>query len=187
MNETDDFPTLLAACRRRDPAATAELVHRYLPHVRAAVRRRLAANMRLRFDSHDFAQDVWLSFFRVALDRSDLRDEGALVAYLSQMAQLKVAEEYRHQTTRKVGLARETPLGEAPDLTARQPTPSENATADEEWERLTAGLPDRERRMLQMLRDGHTHADTAATFQMSEKTVQRLVRRLLARGEGETP
>lgn len=187
MDTPDDFPALLAACRRRDPAATDELVRRYLPHVRAAVRRRLAAHMRLRFDSHDFAQDVWLSFFRVALDRQDLRDEGALVAYLSQMARLKVAEEYRHQTTQKVGLSREAPVAEATGLTARQPTPSENATADEEWERLTAGLPDRERRMLQMLRDGHTHADTAATFQMSEKTVQRLVRRLLPRDEGGAP
>ncbi|HEY1192246.1 MAG TPA: sigma-70 family RNA polymerase sigma factor [Gemmata sp.] len=182
MHRTDDFLPLLEACRRRDPAATAELVRRYLPHIRAAVRRRLATNLRLRFDSHDFAQDVWLSFFRVALDREDLRDEGGLIAYLSQMARFKVAEEYRHQTTQKVGLARAVPFSEAADLTARQPTPSEHVTADEEWERLTAGLPERERQMLQMLRDGHTHADTAATFQMSEKTVQRLVRRLLSRG-----
>ncbi|MBY0458969.1 MAG: hypothetical protein K2V38_16655, partial [Gemmataceae bacterium] len=168
MADTDDFRTLLEACRRRDPAATAELVRRYLPHVRAAVRRRLAASMRLRFDSHDFAQDVWLSFFRAALDRQELADEGGLIAYLSQMARLKVAEEYRHQTTQKVGLARQSPLPDDGQLTARQPTPSEVVLADDEWERLTAGLPDRERKMLQMLRDGHTHADTAATFQMSE-------------------
>jgi RNA polymerase sigma factor (sigma-70 family) len=162
--------------------ATAELVRRYLPHVRAAVRRRLATSMRIRFDSQDFAQDVWLSFFRAALDREDLRDEGGLVAYLSEMARLKVAEEYRHQTTQKVGLTRAVSFSETNDPTGREPTPSETVLADDEWERLTAGLPDRERRMLQMLRDGHTHADTAATFQLSEKTVQRLVRRLLSRG-----
>lgn len=182
MAGTDDFLALLDACRRNDPAATAELVRRYLPYVRAAVRRRLAASMRIRFDSHDFAQDVWLSFFRVALDREDLRDEGTLVAYLSQMARLKVAEEYRHQTTQKVGLTRAVPLSETTNAATREPTPSANVLADDEWERLTANLPDRERQMLQMLRDGHTHADTAATFQLSEKTVQRLVRRLLSRG-----
>ena len=60
--------------------------------------------------------------------------------------------------------------------------PGEAAIADDEWERLIAGLSERERRMLQMLRDGHTHADTAAAFQLSEKTVQRLVRRLLSQG-----
>jgi RNA polymerase sigma factor (sigma-70 family) len=182
MPGTDDLLALLSACRRRDPEATAELVRRYLPHVRAAVRRRLATSMRLRFDSHDFAQEVWLSFFRAAIDRADLRDERGLITYLSEMARLKVAEEYRHQTTQKVGLTRAVPLAPAADPTGREPTPSQAALADDEWERLTAGLPDRERQMLQMLRDGHTHADTAATFQLSEKTVQRLVRRLLSRG-----
>ncbi|VTS00945.1 sigma-70 family rna polymerase sigma factor : RNA polymerase, sigma-24 subunit, ECF subfamily OS=Isosphaera pallida (strain ATCC 43644 / DSM 9630 / IS1B) GN=Isop_2781 PE=4 SV=1: Sigma70_ECF [Gemmata massiliana] len=182
MSGNDDLLSLLEACRRRDPAATAELVRRYLPHVRAAVRRRLATGMRMRFDSQDFAQDVWLSFFRAAIDREDLRDEGGLVAYLSQMARLKVAEEYRHQTTQKVGLNRDVPVSQVSDPTGRDPTPSQMVVADDEWERLTAGLSDRERQMLQMLRDGHTHADTAAMFQLSEKTVQRLVRRLLSRG-----
>lgn len=190
MPGTADFLSLLEACRRREPAATAELVRRYLPHVRAAVRRRLATNMRLRFDSHDFAQDVWLSFFRAALDREDLCTETGLLAYLSQMARLKVAEEYRHQTTQKVGLTRAVPIAGTADAADREPTPSAVLIAADEWERITAGLPDRERQMLQMLRDGHTHADTAATFQLSEKTVQRLVRRLLARGtptEEEAP
>jgi RNA polymerase sigma factor (sigma-70 family) len=182
MTGNDELLLLLDACRRRDPAATAELVRRYLPHVRAAVRRRLAAGMRIRFDSQDFAQDVWLSFFRAAIDREDLRDEAVLVAYLSRMAQLKVAEEYRHQTTQKVGLTRDTPLAQTSDPAGREPTPSAAAIADDEWERLTAGLSAYEREMLRMLRDGHTHADTAAAFRLSEKTVQRLVRRVLRRG-----
>lgn len=178
----NELSLLLDACRRGDPESTAELVRRYLPHVRAAVRRRLASDMRGRFDSLDFAQDVWLSFFRAALDREELRDERGLVAYLSQMARLKVAEEHRHQTTQKVGLDRDVPFAQTAAPTGREPSPSEVVVADDEWERLTAGLPDRERRMLQMLRDGHTHADTAAAFQLSEKTVQRLVRRLVPRG-----
>jgi RNA polymerase sigma factor (sigma-70 family) len=183
MPENDDLSLLLAACRRGESNAAAELVRRYRPYVRAAVRRRLAADMRTRFDSQDFAQDVWLSFFRAVLDRADLRDERALVAYLSQMARLKVAEEYRHQTTQKVGLSRDVPFSRTGDPTGREPTPSAGALADDEWERLTTGLPDRERRMLQMLREGHTHADTAAAFRLSEKTVQRLVRRVLSRGD----
>lgn len=182
MPGPDDFRLLLDACRRREPGAVAELVHRYLPHVRAAVRRRLGTGMRSRFDSVDFAQEVWLSFFRNAIDRAELRDEHSLIAYLSQMAQLKVVEEHRHQATQKVGLGRESLLVEAAAApTAREPTPSAAALADDEWERLTAGLPDRERRMLRMLRDGHSHADTAAAFGLSEKTVQRLLR-VLGRG-----
>lgn len=182
MPGNDDLTVLLDACRRGDSDAAAELVRRYLPHVRAAVRRRLASGMRIRFDSQDFAQDVWLSFFRAALDREDLRDERGLVAYLCQMARIKVAEEYRHQTTQKVGLDRDVPVDRVGDPTGREPSPSQAALADDEWTRLTAGLPERERQMLQMLRDGHTHADTAAAFRLSEKTVQRLVRSLLPQG-----
>jgi RNA polymerase sigma factor (sigma-70 family) len=181
MPGNDDLSLLLDACRRGDPDAAAELVRRYRPLVRAVVRRRLATGMRVRFDSQDFAQDVWLSFFRAALDRVDLRDEQSLIAYLSQMARLKVAEEYRHQTTQKVGLDRAVSFSPTEDPTGRGPTPSADALADDEWLRLTAGLSDRERRMLQMLREGHTHAATAAAFQLSEKTVQRLVQRILSR------
>jgi RNA polymerase sigma factor (sigma-70 family) len=182
MLGNDELSLLLEACRRGDSTAAAELVRRYRAHVRAAVRRRLATGMRMRFDSQDFTQDVWLSFFRAALDRADLRDEKSLIAYLAQMARIKVAEEYRHQTTQKVGLDRAVPFSRTGDPTGRGPTPSADALADDEWERLTAGLPERERQMLQMLREGHTHADTAAAFQLSEKTVQRLVRRVLSRG-----
>ena len=182
MTGPETFRVLLDACRQRDPAATAEFVRRYLPHVRAAVRRRLAGGMRVRFDSHDFTQDVWLSFFRTVIDRHDLADEGKLIAYLSQMARLKVAEEYRHQTTQKAGLARETLLGSTGNPAGREPTPSAAVMAHDEWDRLTAGLPERERGMLRMLREGHSHADTAAAFGLSEKTVQRLVRRILGRG-----
>jgi len=181
MAGNDEFRMLLHACRQRDPTAASELVRRYLPHVRAAVRRRLAIGLRNRFDSQDFAQDVWLSFFRAAIDRLDLEDEPALIAYLSQMARLKVLEEYRHQSTQKIGLPRDTPLEETTHTVGREPTPSAAAIADDEWEKLTAGLAEREKQMLRMLRDGHTHADTAAAFGLSEKTVQRLVRRLIDR------
>jgi RNA polymerase sigma factor (sigma-70 family) len=182
MTGKDEFSQLIEACRQRDSTATTELVRRYLPHVRAAVRRRLNVSLRARFDSLDFAQDVWYSFFRLVIDRQDLLTEGALIAYLSEMARLKVFEEFRHQMTQKVGLVRDIRDPGMNKFAGPGPTPSAAAMADDEWERLTAKLPERERAMLRMLRDGHTHADTAATFGMSEKTVQRLVRRLLDRG-----
>lgn len=180
MPEPNEFEVLLEACRRGEPGALDVLARRYLPHVRTAVRSRLSAVLRARFDSHDFAQDVWASFFRITLDRLDLADESALVGYLSQMARLKVAEEYRHQTTRKVGLTRNTPLDGDLELglTGRGHTPSAEVIATDQWERLTDGLSDRQRRMLAMLRDGATHVAVADEFGLSEKTVRRLVARL---------
>lgn len=178
MSTQSEFLELLEGCRRRDTGATAEFVDRYLPHVRTAVRRRLSGNLRVRFDSHDFAQNVWLSFFRVAVDRIDVRDETALVAYLCQMARLRVAEEYRHQTTLKNDLNRAVSMDMGEEPTGREPTPSTAAINDEEWQLLIANLTDRERAMLAMLREGHTQADTAAALNLSEKTVQRLLRKL---------
>lgn len=174
----NQFAQLLDGCRRGDEAAFAVLVERYLPHVRAAVRRRLSGPLRGRFDSLDFTQNVWASFFQKSLDRLDLPDERALVAYLARMAELKVAEEYRHQTRQKVAVGRHVPLAQVPEVAGPSLTPSAEVMAGDRWAALTAGLSDRDRTMLRMLRDGHTYQAVAAHFGMTAKTVQRLVARL---------
>jgi RNA polymerase sigma factor (sigma-70 family) len=173
-----EFGQLLAGCRRHDPAAFAALVAKYLPHVRAAVRRRLSGRLRTRFDSHDFTQNVWASFFRQSLDRLDLPTEASLVAYLARMAELKVAEEGRKQLTLKADVRRDVPLGEVPEPAARTPTPSGLAVADDRWAALTAGLTDRDREMVQMLHDGETYEAVAERFGLTVKTVQRLIGKL---------
>lgn len=178
MSAPGEFAALLTACRDGEPAALEALVSRYLPHVRTAVRSRLSAQLRSRFDSHDFAQDVWASFLLIPLDRLHLPDESALVAYLAQMARNKVVEAYRHQTCRRVGMDRDVPLDAVGEPAARTHTPSAEAVAVEQWERLTDGLDERDKRMLARLRDGHTHAAIAREFGLSEKTVQRMLARL---------
>lgn len=180
-----EFEQLLDGCRRREPGAFATLVERYLPHVRAAVRRRLTARLRTRFDSHDFTQNVWASFFQVTLDRLDLPTEDALVGYLARMAELKVAEEFRHQYTRKADVRRNLPLEAVPELVGRVSTPSMEAMATDRWEALTAALSDRERAMLRMLHDGESYHMIGERFGMTAKTVQRLMEKLrTVTGEG---
>jgi RNA polymerase sigma factor (sigma-70 family) len=180
-----EFEQLLDGCRRREPGAFAELVERYLPHVRAAVRRRLTARLRTRFDSHDFTQNVWASFFQVTIERLDLPSEDALVGYLSRMAELKVVEEVRHQYTRKANMRLDLPLEAVPELAGRVPTPSVEAIAADRWEALTAALSDRERDMLRMLRDGESYQAVGERFGMTAKTVQRLMEKLRTHtGEG---
>lgn len=175
MNE---FDQLLDGCRRREPGAFDTLVTRYLPHVRAAVRRRLTPRLRTRFDSHDFTQNVWASFFQVTLERLDLPTEAALVAYLSRMAELKVNEEFRHQLTRRADMRRDVPLGDVPELIGRGATVSHELMAEDRLAQLTAGLSDRDRDMLRMLGEGHTYQAVADRFGLTAKTVQRLMGRL---------
>jgi RNA polymerase sigma factor (sigma-70 family) len=180
-----EFDQLLAGCRRREAGAFAALVARYLPLVKAVVRRQLSARLRSRFDSHDFAQDVWASFFQITLDRLDVPTEQALIAYLAKMAEVKVAEEGRHQYTRKGDIRRDLSLADVPEP-AVAATPSQEVTAGDRWRQLTAALTPREREMLDMIRDGHTQEAVAARFQLTVKTVQRLlqkVRRTSPHGE----
>lgn len=180
-----EFEHLLAGCRRREPGAFASLVERYLPHVRAAVRRRLNRRLRARFDSADFTQNVWASFFQMTLDRLDVTTEAALLAYLSRMAEVKVFEEVRHQHAQKADVRRDVPLGEVPEPSGRVPTPSGELAAADRWEALTAGLSARDQDMLGMLREGHTYQAIAARFGLTPKTVQRLMDRLRDRGPTE--
>jgi DNA-binding NarL/FixJ family response regulator len=52
--------------------------------------------------------------------------------------------------------------------------------AEERWDRLLDGQPPQDRRILELLRQGHTHAEIAQQVGVSEKRVQRLLRKLSA-------
>src|SRR5688572_23874581 len=58
-----DFSTLMQCVREGSADATKELLDRYGPHVLRVVRRKLNRKLRPKFDSVDFVQDVWASFF----------------------------------------------------------------------------------------------------------------------------
>jgi RNA polymerase sigma factor (sigma-70 family) len=184
MPEPNEFANLLVACQNGDENAFAQLVRRYRHHVRVAVRSRLSGPLRTRFDSHDFTQDVWASFFRHSINQLQLPDENALIAYLSQIARWKVGEEYRHQNTMKIGIGRDLPLDDVGEQQAPVPTPSAEVIALDKWESLTDGLTERDKKMLMMLREGQTHAVIAKEFGLSVKTVQRLVSQLQMRHTG---
>ncbi len=176
-----EFEQLLGRVRRNEPGAFAELVERYLPLVRAVVRRRLSDRLRTRFDSQDFTQDVWASFFQVSLSRLDLPTEADLVAYLAKMAEVKVAEEGREQLTKKRDIRRERSLANSPEPVGGGHTPSQEVMARDRWEELTAGLSETERQMVTMIRDGSSYEAVAGRFDLTIKTVRRLVERLRLR------
>ncbi len=178
MNE---FERLLDRWRRKEAGAFDELVVRYLPLVRAVVRQKLSGRLRTRFDSLDFAQDVWASFFQMSLTRLDLPTEDHLIAYLAKLAQVKVAEEGRYQHTQKVDIRRERSLASTPEPAGGGNTPSQEVVARDLWEAITAGLSDTEREMVSMIRDGHSHEAVAARFELTTKTVQRLMDKLRPR------
>src|SRR4051794_8225604 len=98
MSESPTFGDLLGRVRAGDDAAAAELVRRYEPELRRAVRVRLR-DQRLRrvLDSLDVCQSVLASFFvRAALGQYELDTPDQLLRLLATMARNKVVNQAEH-------------------------------------------------------------------------------------------
>src|SRR6516225_187013 len=98
---------LLERIRSGDEDAARELLSRYEFKVRLVVRRQLPRLLRSRFDSIDFLQSVWGSFFhRIRMGPNDLNEEQNLVTFLAWAARNKVIDEYRRAATQKKDIRR---------------------------------------------------------------------------------
>jgi RNA polymerase sigma factor (sigma-70 family) len=95
MSEPGDFQDLIRRVRAGDEAAATELVRRYEPAIRRAVRIRLAdSRLGRAFDSMDICQSVMASFFiRAALGQYELNEPAQLLKLLATMARHKLADQ----------------------------------------------------------------------------------------------
>ncbi len=90
----DPDDRLFALARAGDTGAWDELFHKCYPKVIRVVRRKLDRPMRSLFDSTDFASDVMKSLAANA-GRLDFPSFDSLMAFLVQVAEQKVIDEYR--------------------------------------------------------------------------------------------
>src|SRR5436190_24345715 len=94
-----------------DESAARELLTRFEAQVRVVVRRQLPRLLRSRFDSLDFLQSVWGSFFRrLRSGPEKFEDPRYLVTFLAQVAKNKIIDQYRRAASRKLDMQREEPL-----------------------------------------------------------------------------
>jgi RNA polymerase sigma-70 factor (ECF subfamily) len=148
------------------------------------VRNRLSRKLRTQFDSMDFVQQVWTSFF-TGLKENPRRFENAqhLRCFLAGVAKNKVLQEHRRRTmTAKFQIEREEPLyvrrGDQVvprDLVGPEPTPSKHAQASERFRQLTEGRPSHEVEVIKLRRQGWTFAEISARTQLSERTIRRII------------
>jgi RNA polymerase sigma factor (sigma-70 family) len=173
-----EFRQLMEQLQGGCPQAAQQLYARYSRIIRMIVRSRLNERLRGRFDSLDFVQDVWTSFFLTNLGRRDFDSPRALVAYLARMTENKVIDEHRRHETEIHDLNREVratgqveSLERRPDDLAspRDATPSQEAIARERWERLNAGRNSRDQRILY---------EVAEMLGIDRKNISRLLDRL---------
>ncbi len=180
----EKFHELMSRARAGDPEAVRDFLGRFEREVRVMVRARLPKRLRTRFDSGDFVQAVWQSFFTGPSGSApEFENEEHLRGFLRGVVRNKVGEEHRRQTrTARRDLAREEPLyvargnhEVAREVPSPDPSPSENVQADDRFEQLMAGFGAREVRVLSLRRQGLTYAEVAERTGMHERSVRRII------------
>jgi RNA polymerase sigma factor (sigma-70 family) len=168
--------------------AVQTLLGQYGDHLYRAVRRRLSRALRRKFDTSDFVQAVWASFF---CDHDKLRKfehSSQLVAFLTRVAQNKVVDESRRRRTKKSDVTRETSMSPDPDqeeieVPGREPTPSQVAIGQEEFERMMGDMPSQYRPILRLRALGETQEEIASKLGLNERTVRRMLKKVRDRRE----
>ncbi len=188
-----DFKDLMDRARSGDAQAVRDFLGRFECEVRAMVRGRLPRRMRSRFDSADFVQAVWKSFFADLNDRPcEFSDSQHLRGYLAGVVRNKVNEQQRRLTrTEKYDITREEQLyirrGDREivrELCSADPSPSERVQADDRLEQLTSGCSQRDIDVLTLRRHGMTNVEIADRVGLDERSVRRILAGFRTRMEG---
>lgn len=189
MTQPSEIEVLVARWREGSEEAARELYEQLAPYILHVVRRRMDKKLRNRFDSHDFTQAVWGSFFTSPPAEAVIPDRAALLHYLSAMARHKVLSAARKRVLhRNPDIEREHSLdGSAAHVLdtnpAPAPTPSQMVAAEDEFERMLARAPGTLRVVLIRLREGKTHHEIAAELGLHPKTICRFLKRLQPVGQ----
>jgi RNA polymerase sigma factor (sigma-70 family) len=178
-SQDSEFTTLLEEVRAGSQDAAWKLVERYGRDVQRFVRRSLNHRLRSKFDSLDFVQIVWGSFFRAPERLQGIERAEQLVAYLATLAKFKVLTEVRRRLeTEKYDIRREDVRDEPrglPDMNvSNTPTPSSVAMAKERWEQLIAGEPEQVRQIVELRLRGITFNEIADHLHIHETTAHDL-------------
>ncbi|MBL8828962.1 MAG: sigma-70 family RNA polymerase sigma factor [Planctomycetaceae bacterium] len=179
MNEVSrDLTSLLQAAMKGDNQAAAELMDAFGPMVIAVVRRRLAPELRIHFDSIDFAQAVWASMFLASPNPSEEISPESFSKRLASIARNKVTDEFRKRfQTAKHNIRREAGrVGnreEEFDTPGREASASQVAIAREYWDRLMERASSTEREIIRLRLEGYKQLEIAEELGISERTVRR--------------
>jgi RNA polymerase sigma-70 factor (ECF subfamily) len=186
LEEAQRFRALLARIVAGSTDAVQELQQQFGEYIVRVIRNRLPRSLRPKYDSVDFVQDVWLSFFRKT--EHNFESPEHLIAYLMRMARNKVVDVTRdrlksqqHDARREQRLGQSEFGQEAQQLYARDATPSETAIGDELWEKMLADQPPAYRLVLVLLREGRTQVEVAERLGLPRRTVQRILERAYAK------
>jgi RNA polymerase sigma factor (sigma-70 family) len=188
-DEQHDFDQLMQQLREGSPEAAEYLFRHYRTDLVRVIRHNLNKRLRKQFDSVDFLQSVWRTFFTLPIEQLEFADSRALRAFLVELAANKVIDTYRSRfQSRRRSLNREKSLEgsaaiAASYLAADDPTPSQIAIEDEVWDQLITGLPKVGQSILRMLREGRSQREIAQELSVTERSIHRLLQKLQSKGQ----
>src|SRR2546423_540495 len=142
MSSEHSFAELIRRVRDKDAAAEEELVRRYEPAIRRAVRIKLVdARLRRVLDSMDICQSVLGSFFvRAVDDQFELNTPEQLLQLLTNMVRNKVIDQVRRQQAERRDHRRVAPDGADDQLVAPDPGPGQQVAMQEFYQEVRRRL-----------------------------------------------
>lgn len=184
--ELQHFQALVRAAQEGSDEAARELYNKYVKYVRKCVRHKMWRSLRTQFDSTDFVQQTWASFFTLGNRLPDFESPQELIAFLQTVAQRKVLLAGRRQHNRKADVAIEQRIHESsqmagPHPPAHDPTPSSVAVYHEQYDRLVEQQVPEVREVAELRAQGNTFAEIAASLNIDESTARRFMRRIRRR------
>jgi RNA polymerase sigma-70 factor (ECF subfamily) len=157
MPESLSFQDLLQRVRGGDQGAARELVQRYEPAIRRAVRFRLADSRLGRLlDSMDICQSVLGSFFvRAAAGQYDLESPEQLFKLLVAMAQNKLAMQERSQRRQRRDYRRlQADALDQDQALSSEPSPSQQVAIQDLLKAAQRLLSPEEQRLVELRKQG---------------------------------
>jgi RNA polymerase sigma-70 factor (ECF subfamily) len=163
MSEAEVFRDLITRVRNGDDQAAAELVRRYEPTIRMAIRVRLDhSHLRRLLDSMDICQSVLANFFvRAASGQFDLDTPEHLIKLLVTMARNKLVNHALHQQAARRDSRRHSDVATA-DIADTSPSPSQVVAFRELLEMFRNRLLEDERRLADLRAVGRSWSEIAA-------------------------
>jgi RNA polymerase sigma-70 factor (ECF subfamily) len=184
MAEPASFQDLIRRIRAGDPEAAAELVRRYEPTIRRAVRVRLVdARLGALLDSLDVCQSVLASFFvRSAAGAFDLDDPEQVLRLLVTMARNKLASEARKQRAARRDQRRvNAPSLDQHEFVAPGPSPSQQVLTQELFREVQQRLSPDEQRLIELRHQGLEWTEIAARLGGNAVALRKQLSRALDR------
>ena len=172
--EDASLEVLLDKLHQGDLGAAEKLIKTYEPYLRLLIRRQLPDHLRAKFDSVDIVQSIWVDVLAGFQHAGwEFADVARLRAFLARVARNRLIDRQRQW-----GKHFEQPLGPAAELVlppADQTGPSEQAQADELWEKMLGLCAPSHRPIIELKRQGCDLAEIAERTGFHPSSVRRIL------------